>query len=221
MKWLRVAIGVGGAALAAFLIGRQSAAAVAAAGSLAIPVGSLPNARRVPEGYVVGGLIQVNDVPALLRNGIQSVVSLVAPDSATRTALGHANIRLTIAPMGSTWRGAHPYQIISGVTGVEPRRVYIHCTHGVDRAGTALAFLLVERHGWTIADALYAVVQPTRANVEGLAEILADKGIDDRRAPDDPGVGIYSLAPLGRVGGLKTTSDSYANLVRTFIDEVS
>jgi len=199
---------------------RQSIAAITGAASGAVPVPGISNGRRIPQGYVLSAMIDSSSVPVLVRERIKLVISLVTPDAETRSALAAMGIHNVIIPTGSTWditRGMHAIQAVSGYS---PSNVLIHCTHGVDRTGAVTAFLLAVRHGWSISNALYAVVEPTGTNTNGLAEVLLQAGIDDWRDVSDPTVGIYSLAPLNQIGGMKVNNESYRQLVATTIGTI-
>lgn len=173
------------------------------------------HARRTREGYILASRHSIGQIPALINEGIQVVVSAVDPGLLVRNVREYAGIRTIDAPMSNTFR--HVEDLLQ-VTELDPRSVLIHCEHGVDRTGAIAAFLLVARHGWPIPDALYAVVNPARVDVQGLADVLADYGYQDRRDVSDSRVGGYSLSPLGKSGGLKVRSDGYVNLVSTTID---
>jgi len=79
----------------------------------------------------------------------------------------------------------------------------------------------VTRHGWSIADALYAVVNPSSTDVGGLANVLTEAGIRDTRQQGQAGVSTYA-GPRGgmkvRTGGSGGTG--YFDLVRTNIAEM-
>lgn len=172
------------------------------------------NARRIPEGFILSGRHEAVHVPRIAELGITTIISAVEPSNQVLMERFYSNIRTILVPISSRFR--HPTEILQALD-VPPEQVLIHCEHGVDRTGCIAAFLLVAL-GWSIPDALYAVVNPSPTDVDGLAEVLAQHGIQDRRRESDPRVGIYSLAPLGRSGGLKVRSEGYRELVSTTID---
>ncbi len=94
-----------------------------------------------------------------------------------------------------------------------PDEIAIQCTHGVDRTGNIIAFLLATRHGVSIPDAYYAVVRRRASDVEGVASVLAEYGINDRRDVDDPTVGIYTY----RGNGMSANTSGFKTYMREVI----
>lgn len=178
----------------------------------------LPATRQLHEGYWLGAMIDVRDVPGLARLGVRLVISAVDPGDATARALEDAGIEQLLVPIGSRFR--HAQEILEAVARYRPDEVFIHCRYGADRTGAIAAFLLVMRHGWLIPDAFYSVLYPTDIDAAGLAEVLARYDIPDPRDPADPTVGYYSVSAAGGTGGLKTRSSQYAELVETTIDAI-
>jgi len=176
------------------------------------------HARRIPEGYVLSGIIGMDSVPVIRREGIRLVLSGAEPDPMVLAALSAAGIRTVDVHLGGAWD--HGQEIRYWASQYPPEQTMVHCYHGVDRTGNIIAHLLITRHGWDVADAFYAVVSPTSDQVEALADILAEFGIDDRRRPNDPGVGIYSLRAIGMSGGMKAAGD-FGNMIRQNISEIS
>jgi hypothetical protein len=72
-----------------------------------------------------------------------------------------------------------------------PERIALHCTHGVDRTGNAAAFLMSVLYGVPIEDAWYAMASDSQSTLDGVASVLAEYGIDDRRYTGDPTVRIW------------------------------
>jgi hypothetical protein len=213
MFWA-LAIGVGVAVL--LLAGRgMTAPGVAAAIPNLDPAG---HARQIPLGYTLSGMIAPESIPVLHQRGIRLVISLVDPGSETRAALQSAGIQQLLIPLGAQWR--YGAEIRSTAARFAPDQILIHCQHGVDRTGNVAAHLLVTRHGWDAADALYAVVSPNPDQVSALADILADFGLEDRRGVGDEGVGIYSLEAIGLRGGMKADGD-YGDMIRGNLSEIA
>jgi hypothetical protein len=121
--------------------------------------------------------------------------------------------------MGATFRHAETIREIA--ERYRPEEILIHCTHGADRTGTIAAFLLIEQHGWEIADAFYAVVYPTSSQVEGLSYALGRMGIDDVRTLEDPSVSIYSPGGRDEGGGLKAHNEAFRRIIYTAIETIS
>jgi hypothetical protein len=185
MFWA-LAIGVGVAVL--LLAGRgMTAPGVAAAIPNLDPAG---HARQIPLGYTLSGMIAPESIPVLHQRGIRLVISLVDPGSETRAALQSAGIQQLLIPLGAQWR--YGAEIRSTAARFAPDQILIHCQHGVDRTGNVAAHLLVTRHGWDAADALYG----------------------------DEGVGIYSLEAIGLRGGMKADGD-YGDMIRGNLSEIA
>ena len=168
------------------------------------------------ENYWVGGLIGPEHVPSIVALGIKLVISAVVPSDETLELLRQAEIEQVSLPLGSRFQ--HSERILELVDRYRPEQIFIHCRHGADRAGAIIAFLLVVRHHWEIADALYSVVYPTRPNTEGINSVLAEFNIWDPRNPGDPSVGVNAI-PIDRGGGgLKAHNDAYRVMIRTLIE---
>lgn len=183
--------------------------------TVAVPgVDTAGHARRVPVGYILSGMFEARHVPALAAAGVRLVLSAVNPASAAREALRRAGITWVPVPLGAHWRNGQ--EILQAATQYQPNTTFIHCTHGADRTGAITAFLLVMRHGWTIPDALYAVVVPTTLDVGELGRLLRAAGYNENRTVQTVGVGAYSLKPLGLWGGMKVRGD-YGIIVRELI----
>jgi len=177
------------------------------------------NARQVREGYTLSGMIAAENVPNIRRRGIRVVLSAVDPGEPARAALAHAGIEWVPVPLGSTWR--HTATLARVASRYRPEEILIHCTHGVDRTGNIAAHYLVTRHGWTVPDALYAVVNQTEEDLLGLGIVLQQYGYTDhRRTRYNDGVGIYALRPIGRSGGMKARNEAYRRLISGNIEAV-
>ena len=176
----------------------------------------IPAYRMTDENYWVGGLIGPEHVPSIVALGIKLVISAVVPSDETLELLRQAEIEQVSLPLGSRFQ--HSEQILELVDRYRPEEVFIHCRHGADRAGAIIAFLLIVRHQWEIADALYSVVYPTRQHTEGINTVLAEFDIWDPREPGDPSVGVNAI-PIDRGGGgLKAHNDAYRIMIRTLIE---
>ncbi|MBU1495238.1 MAG: dual specificity protein phosphatase family protein [Actinobacteria bacterium] len=183
------------------------------------PTPELPHgARQIDEGYYLSPMIYPNDIPALKALDIQVVLSASVPDPKTAYLLAQAGLLHIRVPMSDTFRFAD--EILAITAQYQPEEVFIHCTHGADRTGAITAFLLVMRHKWRVADALYSVLYRAEQDTDGLRRVLSEFCIEDRREPDDPTVGFYSLARADAVGGLKARSSGYRRLVRTTLEQM-
>lgn len=171
------------------------------------------NARRIPEGYVLSGMLSDGSVPILEREGVRHILSAVTMPASLQARIQAAGIEIHPIPLGSTFRHAATILAVSSIC--RPEELLIHCTHGADRTGAVVAFLLAAQHGWKPAAALWAVLAPTRIDVEGLNLALGQVGDNDRRSYGAAGIGIYSPTAIGRSGGMKTRSEDYRRLAST------
>ena len=71
------------------------------------------------------------------------------------------------------------------------------------------------RFGVPIQDAWYAVVDPSSSSVRGLADVLEEFGIDDRRSVGDAGVSLYAFERQG----MRANSDGFRAYIRNNIEE--
>lgn len=203
------------------------------------------NARRIPEGFVMMGLanMEASDsvttlqaslfAQALYDQGIRGVVSFTRPNSALIDAFTARGIRLFADDMsefnetqGSSadyfWN-FHDFRgysnswhapLLTWLADFEPNQVAIHCSHGVDRTGNAVAFILSTMYGWSIQDALYAVAYKNQDTLDGIADVLAEFGIDDRRSTDDESVSVYAYEGHA---GMKADTDGFRAYIRRTI----
>ena len=205
IRWVLV---LGGAAGAAYWLTRSRN--VRATGP-AVSIPSLPNARRLPQGYVATAMIEPQHVPILRDLGVRATLSAARPSDATIAALRASGIEWVAVPMHSTFR--HAGTLSEVAQRYRPEQIHVHCQHGADRTGNILAYYLVTEHGWSVPDALWAVVNPRETDTRGLGDVLASQGYNSRKTPSDPGVGAYA----GRIGGMKARSEGYRNLITTNI----
>lgn len=175
-----------------------------------------PASRQTEEGYWLGALFSEEHVPAMEALGIRVVLSAVDPSDETIEALEQAGIERIRVPMSNRFR--HADTILEVAELYPEEAIFIHCRHGADRTGAITAFLLVTRHHWNQADALYSVLYPTQTDVDGLVDVFERYGIEDVRGPQDPSVGRYSISRNGGSGGLKVRNERYMELVETTLD---
>jgi hypothetical protein len=173
------------------------------------------NARQIKEGYFLTSMIEERHVANIHRQGVRVVISAVNPSDETVAALRRAGIEWVPVPLGSTF--LHADTIHATLERYAPERTLIHCQHGVDRTGNIAAFALVTQHDWKVDDALYAVVNPVAADTTGLGQVLDYWDAGAPRSPRFAGVGIYSLAGIGKSGGMKARDDDYRQLISTNI----
>lgn len=163
----------------------------------------------------------VSNVPALRFLGVRRLLSEVALDSATRSALEQAGIQRIEAPVGSALSAQAVAAALSA--SAAPGRLAIHCEHGVDRTGATLALILHCTYGVPLGRALAAVVAPYTDDRRALASILADSvpGSETEQnalRSGGPEVGLYSAARNGGIGGMKVRlGTTYEELVRSAI----
>jgi hypothetical protein len=170
------------------------------------------HARRIQEGYIMSGYIDPENVTCIQNQGVRLILSAYRLSDATKRALQQAGIRDVEVLMSSHFR--HADTILRETWRYSPDEILIHCNHGADRTGNIIAFLLVMRHGWDPDDALYAVVNPATVDLQGLNSVLREFGFPGDKGPNSPGVGIYSLRPMGKSGGMKARSEGYRQMIR-------
>jgi len=231
-----VAVGLG----AAFLLTRGTrgqsvspAEAVGPAESLPYP---LENARRAPWGSILMGMPTVehsNDpdqnrpvglARALRNQGISVVFSFAEPQPTFAQAIRAEGIAFAqdffpeVDP--DLWnfhgflRSEIPWYdgLLTIVENFGPEHVAIHCTHGVDRTGNAAAFLMSVLYGVPIEDAWYAMASDSQRTLDGVAQVLGEYGIDDRRFAADPSVHIWPE------NSMKGHSSGFRRYMRCTID---
>lgn len=197
---------------------------------------SLKNARRTETGILMMGIrsegyasqSQAAEIAQeLWDEGIRIILSLHPPDQDIIDALHEQGILLLHEQYETRyedywnfhwWLGYDvPWQdaLEDMLTQYEPDQIAIHCHHGVDRAGNTMAYILSVYFGVPIEDAWYAVVDPYHSNLEGLADVLEEYGVYDRRARNDEGVSVYAYN--GR-DGMKAHTSGFRNYIRNTID---
>lgn len=198
---------------------------------------SLRNARRTPTGILMMGIREEGQASSyqaeqiadeLWDEGIRVILSLHPPDSDIVQAFhdrGFILVHEQFETEYETYWNFHwwlgydiPWQ--SAVDWMmqqyAPEQIAIHCHHGVDRAGNTMAYILSVYFDVSIADAWYAVVDPSYENVNGLADVLEEFEIYDRRSYDDPTVGIYAFQHRS---GMKAHNEGFRNYIRNTIQE--
>ena len=181
------------------------------------PAQALPrNTRQVAEGYWVGGAPNAAEIEELHDRGVRVILSAVRVAPSVQEACDRLNIRRISVRFGSTFRvGA---RVLEETRGIDPSELFIHCTHGGDRAGSILAYLLAVRHGWPADHAILAVAFPGRNDLRRLVELLESEGLIITAEENEEFAGIYSGASNGGHGGLKVRGESYVNLVNTLLE---
>ncbi len=233
-----IALGVG----AAFLLSRTGHAhaqvsptqAVSAAESLPYP---LENARRAPWGTILMGMPTTEqsserdrdrpqELARELRNqGIEVVFSFAPPQESFQQAMRAEGLRFAhdLYPSNHddhwNFHWFFDYDVpwhdplLEILATYGPEKVAIHCTHGVDRTGNAAAFLMSVLYGVPIEDAWYAMASDSRSTLEGVASVLEEFGINDRRSADDPTVRIWPE------NGMKGHTTGFRRYMRCTINE--
>ena len=160
--------------------------------------------RQIPEGYWLGQAIIATDVEGLARDGIRVVVDLDDSFADPEAELEAQGIRRVGVEFGSNLSVERARQVLGAVDSVSaPDEVLIHCRHGADRTGAVVAMLLVLRHGWTVEDAMHAMVTSLwhdgENQVTGLTEAFER---DDTHVEGSPERFVQVVrAALGRSGG--------------------
>jgi hypothetical protein len=177
------------------------------------------NMRQAEEGYWVGGRPDVADMPGLYEQGIRLIVSSVYLNQRRRRACEAAGIDCRYIRIGSTF--PDPDEFLALTADYPAEQIYLHCTHGADRAGAMLAFLLVIRDGWRPDHALLAVSAPGRWNVNQVVDVLEEHGLLVTEAERERYAGLYSGASNGGEGGMKAHEDRYRNLIASTLEALA
>jgi len=210
--WWALAIGAG-AAVAWYLLRGECTSYDSARAFAVEGADQRGHARRTAEGYLLSGRFDASNVPVIVQQGIKLIIGAEEMEQSTHAALDRHGIAYLPAYLSDTW--LHGAEIRRAASEYDPDEIMIHCEHGVDRTGNIMAHLLVTRHCWDIADALFAVVSPSPAEVEALNDLLGTN-----RDPRDPRVGVYSLRCTGKGGGMKVAGSGYRNLILTNIEDM-
>lgn len=193
-----------------------------------VEVAGLPNARRLPEGYVGMALpTTVEEVGAMQRAGIRCVVSFVALHPYVIQAMDQAGIRRWYVPFGSTFTNNHAHALNQAVATCGAGHMAVHCTHGVDRTGSALAYLLVRHNRWAPQDALWSQVNPEMSDVGPLGAFLTRNGLPvpttepgfyaPANVPEGPGA-LFTGGNLS--GGMKMRTEAYVGQAQSTLNEM-
>jgi protein tyrosine phosphatase (PTP) superfamily phosphohydrolase (DUF442 family) len=132
--------------------------------SLHIPLPDQLNMSWITDQLAVGGRIRPQDIPALARIGVNSVVDTRLEYCDDAEALGKEGIELLHVPAPDT-RPLSIEQMLMGAKWVQERldagkRVVIHCEHGVGRSALLTCAVLV--YGGMHAQAALNLVQQRR-----------------------------------------------------------
>ncbi len=179
------------------------------------------NSRQTNEGYWLGSQPMAEDVEELDARNIKLVLTLATIPRKQlvplQAAFAEKNIEQVYLPFGS--RFPNPDSFMPQIMKYEPSQIFIHCAHGSDRTGAVLAYILIARHHWDIAKALYAVIQPSTCNIRKLDEILTRRGFKIDASDFNDIAGMYSPENNGGYGGMKVCADTgnYLNLIDSLI----
>lgn len=197
---------------------------------------SLKNARRTATGILMMGIRsegyasqgQASEIAQeLWDEGIRVVLSLHPPDQDIVDAFRDVGLVLLHEQYDTSydtywnfhwWRGYDvPWHdaVHDMLQQYSPEQIVIHCHHGVDRAGNTMAYILSVYFGVPIEDAWYAVVDPYHTNLEGLADVLEEYDVYDRRERGDEGVSIYAY---NGTDGMKAHTNAFRDYIRNTID---
>ena len=181
------------------------------------------NTRQVAEGYWIGSRPDKDQILELYYRKVRLVITAATMTPAqfrdmTRMMAKLGMIHVNI-PFGG--RFPSPMRFMGQVNMFNPDQIFIHCEHGGDRSGAILAYILVVRHGWSIARALLSVIIPSENNARALLTLLKQRNIEVGENDVNDVLGIYSAESTNGFGGLKLRSDgSYFRLVNTTIDAI-
>lgn len=174
------------------------------------------NLRQVEQGYWAGGEPASDDMADLSAEGIRLIISAVYLNERQREAATAAGIEPVYIRIGSTFPNAT--EVLEAVEGYAASEILVSCSHGGDRAGALLAFLLVIREGWRPDHAILAVASPGRYNINQVIAVLEEYALSVTEEERQTFGGIYSGASNGGTGGLKAHDEPYRNLIRTTLD---
>jgi len=188
------------------------------------------NARETPAGPVLLGmpldgmatpeeaLQLINELQTL---EVHAILGFHPADPDILEALSDADIEYVFLNF-HWWRGprdnpwADPWMPVldSLIRTYSVHNIAIHCQHGVDRTGNAMAYLLAVYYKIPIADALYMVVANTNPDTMALADVLEEYGVYDRRPVDGHLVNLYGFEN----NGMHTDEPGYQTYLRYTID---
>ncbi len=178
------------------------------------------NSHQVPEGYWIGSKPNIEQLKSLHNNNIKLIVTAsrmgeedLAKIQEEVEALGMKQLNI---PFGGKF--PKPEKFMNVIKKFKPDQIYIHCDHGGDRSGALLAYLLVIEQGWSIPKALFAVLYPGPNDINGLNDVLRNRGFDASDKDYHDIMGMYSAENNGGFGGLKVRSSNYQKLVNSLID---
>jgi protein tyrosine/serine phosphatase len=133
-----------------------TAAAVARPAQWATPIAraGVPNLHQVAPGLYRSAQPTDDGLRALLSLGIHTVVNLRSMHS-DRGALGGVPIAYEPIPMVA-WKAEEDEMLAFLRVATDPKKqpVLVHCQHGADRTGTAVALYRMVVQGWSREDAI-------------------------------------------------------------------
>ncbi len=195
---------------------------------------NLKNARRTATGILMMGIREDAShrqadaiAQELWDEGIRVVLSLHPPDDDIVDAMRDIGITLLHDGYETRYESYWNFHWWLGydepmfdaindmVTSFPPEQIAIHCHHGVDRAGNTMAYILSVYYDVPIEDAWYAVVDPYHSATSGLADVLEEYGIYDRRTRGDEGVAIYAFEESQ---GMKAHTSGFRDYIRNTIN---
>ncbi|MBO4351813.1 MAG: dual specificity protein phosphatase family protein [Proteobacteria bacterium] len=178
------------------------------------------NSHQVPEGYWIGSKPTIEQLKSLHSNNIKLIVTAsrmgeedLAKIQEEVETLGMKQLNI---PFGGKF--PKPEKFMKVIKQYKPDQIYIHCDHGGDRSGALLAYLLVIEQGWSIPKALFAVLYPGPNDINGLNDVLKNRGFEASDKDYLDIMGMYSAESNGGFGGLKVRSSNYQKLVNSLID---
>jgi len=118
----------------------------------------LPNCYRVSATLIRGGQPTPDGFRELKRMGVVTVVNFRVRNFEEKTvrATGLKYIHLPMYTFFSSWEY---FSRFLDLTAASDRLVFVHCQHGADRTGTAVALYRIFHQGWSREDALAEMTQ--------------------------------------------------------------
>jgi len=119
-----------------------------------IELEGLPNFHKVSEGLYRGGQPEENGIKHLKKLGIKTVVNLRTHDT-DRAMLKNTTITYVRLPFSVFWPKEKVFTRFLKIAKNPSRQpVFVHCKHGSDRTGAAVALYRIFIQGWQREEAI-------------------------------------------------------------------
>lgn len=123
-----------------------------------LTVTGVPNLHKVSDALYRSAQFDASGVPELTRLGIKTVISLRGSKK-DRELLAGGSFRVIHLPVNTFFPKQEPFRKFLEIVGnPENQPVLIHCKHGADRTGAAVALYRIHLQGWSVEKALDEMV---------------------------------------------------------------